>query len=210
MGNGGVVRGSYKGALLFRYHLAQVLIVCETSSFYPHQTTSPTFPARSETPVQINYAVSRPQRGVIFRLEKDFLVHLGSVNESCDVVCRTKQTTCSVEGLWLINEHCDVIIYYSNKRCTVCNSLGKDAYADGVLPALNSPGKGTYADGVNPALNPPRTDTYADGVLPALNNLQTASVCYQAYPHYISCSTASPHFSRLCVCDNNKKIIKRK
>jgi len=42
-------------------------------------------------------------------------------------------------------------------------------------------------------------DSYADGVLPAVD-AEGRAVCWRAYPHYISCETASQRYRRICVC----------
>jgi hypothetical protein len=174
-GNGGVVRGSYRGTLYFRYMTAVVLVVCR-NSYFRRLRVAGRRSERVEAAANLNAtAVHRRHLGNVYRLTVDFRVIVGNVNESCQAACdraADDRATCDLRGLWLANEHCDVVRYFV-PECRTCIRATIDTYADGVLPGIEVAGDGGDANGGR---------------------------CATAYAHYISCYTASSKYRRLCVC----------
>jgi len=164
VGNGGVVRGSYRGSMFFRYHTAQVLIVCRHSEFYRRRRkATPVFRQYTKNITLDGRRASRLVAGPVHRLTSEFGVAVSTRNRSCDHACKDRK--CDVAGLWLLNESCDVITHVI-PGCARCAAATAETYADGVFPGMD-----------------------VDG-----------GRCWRAYPHYISCETASHRYRRLCVC----------
>ena len=134
VGNGGVVRGSYRGVLFLRYYIAQVLIVCRSSEFYVHRRKARSiFRPNTENMTLDGRHVNRRVVGIIHRLNNDFTLAVATRNQSCDHACDRK---CDITGLWLLNETCDVIIHVV-PGCRRCVTASIDDYTDGVLPAMD-------------------------------------------------------------------------
>jgi len=134
VGNGAVVRGSYRGSLYFRYYDAQVLIVCRNSEFYNERhTTRSTFRPDTKNITLDGRRIERRVAGIVHRLTSDFGVVVASRNQSCDRACDRK---CDVAGLWLLNESCDVISHVI-PGCRRCATALAEDYADGVLPGMD-------------------------------------------------------------------------
>jgi len=138
VGNGGVVRGSYRGTLYFRYYVAQVLIVCSTSELYPQRRRIRSMFQPDTTNITLdNRRVSRHLVGLVHRLTSDFTVVMATLNQSCHGSCHDRK--CDVAGLWLLNESCDVIIQVV-PGCSRCVVSPPGVYADGVLPGMDADG----------------------------------------------------------------------
>ena len=138
VGNGGVVRGSYRGSLFFRYYAAQVLIVCKKSDFYSQrQKTRPVFRSHTKNITLDGRRVGRRSAGLVYRLTADFNVVVATRNQSCEHACSDRK--CDVAGLWLLNESCDVIGHVI-PGCRRCATASAENYADGVLPGADVEG----------------------------------------------------------------------
>lgn len=135
LGNGGVVRGSYRGLLFFRYYAAQVLMVCRNSEFNSQRRKTTSMFRPDTTNITLDGSrVKRRVVGLVHRLTSDFSVVVATRNQSCNDACDRK---CDVTGLWLLNESCDVIAHVipGCRRCAVASA---EHYADGALPGMNA------------------------------------------------------------------------
>lgn len=172
VGNGGIVRGSYHGTLEFRYLTALVLVVCRHSEFRPFRVASRLSFQIDDISTTAPSKVERPYLGIVHRVSLDFRIIVGDANETCQSVCvRT--------GNGSMTSSCDIRgLWLANERCEVVKHL---------IPGCKTCIRGTI-------------DTYVEGVLPAVEADGAGEKCASAYPHYISCHTASPRYRRLCTC----------
>jgi len=136
-GNGGIVRGSYRGSLFFRYYVAQVLIVCRNSEFYLERSKTRSMFRPDTKNISVDgRRINRRVAGLVHRLITDFRVVVATRNQSCHYACDYK---CDITGLWLLNESCDVITHMI-PGCRRCATASVEDYVDGVLPGMDAEG----------------------------------------------------------------------
>ncbi|ELU10776.1 hypothetical protein CAPTEDRAFT_200210 [Capitella teleta] len=132
-GNGGVVRGMYRGLLQIRVCSSLVVILCNDSPFYDHNANNSVF----ATP----HGAQSPLRGVIGRLQLDYIIVTGDDGLDCSQVCAGVYKECDVQGLFLLNKGCAVLelLALSCKVCSEVKVEGSQPYT-GDMPAMLSDG----------------------------------------------------------------------
>ena len=160
------------------------LTVC-SHLFYRH-------PIHPETPPKIPFLPVCLYRLVILCQRLSFVFTIFGAIYICMYVCTYGLSLCclAAPGVVLapaVNQSCDDAC--AGRRCDVAALWLLNESCDVIARVV--PGCSRCASA--------SADSYADGVLPAVD-AEGRAVCWRAYPHYISCETASQRYRRICVC----------
>ena len=131
--NGHVARGVYKGTLFLRFYKQLILVICRDSPLYRETN----LPQRVSTQPQSSV---NPYGGILYRLQRDYVLLLGRNNQTCEEVCAGDALECDVKGLWMLNEQCTIMQMYV-KECIECKMhvYRKSNYYN-YLPAVDAKG----------------------------------------------------------------------